>query len=95
MRQAGRPLSELAGIVTLAPQKSINVDVKEKPPLEELPALQQAIRIAERELAGKGRVLIRYSGTQPMCRVMVEGPTEEITGRLAERLAESVRKLLG
>ncbi len=95
MRMEGKPLSELAKVMTLAPQSNINVDVKSKPPLENLPALQQAIRRAEDELAGKGRVLIRYSGTQAMCRVMVEGPTEKQTECLAQQLADTVKGLLG
>jgi phosphoglucosamine mutase len=95
MRQARKPLSELAKVMTLAPQKTINVEVKSKPPLEELPELHRAIEAAVAELAGEGRVLIRYSGTQPMCRVMVEGPTEEMTEGVARRLADTVEKLLG
>ncbi len=95
MRRSARRLSELAGVMTLAPQKNINVDVSRKPPLEELPEVQQAIRAAEHELAGNGRVLVRYSGTQAMCRVMVEGPTEEQTGLLAQRIANTIGKLLG
>ena len=67
----------------------------DKPPLEELPEFQRALQAAEAELADRGRVLIRYSGTQPMCRVMVEGPTEEMTNRLAESLAEAVKKSIG
>jgi phosphoglucosamine mutase len=51
--------------------------------------------LAEKELGDKGRVLIRYSGTQPMCRVMVEGPTDEMTLRLAEELTAVVKKSIG
>jgi len=95
MRYYDKPLSELGKIMTMAPQKMINVDVKEKPPLEELSELHEAIREAEKELGDQGRVLIRYSGTQPMCRVMVEGPSVEMTERLAEALANKVRAYLG
>jgi phosphoglucosamine mutase len=95
MRMYGKPLSELAKLMKLAPQKIINVDVKNKPPLDQIPEMQAAINAAERELGDKGRVLIRYSGTQSMCRVMVEGPTEEMTGRLARALADMVRKCIG
>jgi phosphoglucosamine mutase len=94
MQVYGKPLSELASIMRLSPQKTINVEVSRKPPLEDLPELQAAIRRAESELAGRGRVLIRYSGTQAMCRVMVEGPTEEVTDRLARELARKVGGLL-
>ncbi|MBN2370105.1 MAG: phosphoglucosamine mutase [Vicinamibacteria bacterium] len=95
MRLYGQPLSELAGLMKLAPQKIINVDVKNKPPLEEIQEMRQAVEAAERELRDGGRVLIRYSGTQSMCRVMVEGPTVEMTERLAQSLADTVRKCVG
>lgn len=95
MKLSGKKLSELAKIMSLSPQKIINVDVKTKPPLEDVAELQEAIRSAEKELGDKGRVLIRYSGTQSMCRVMVEGPTEEMTNRLTDQLADVVRKTIG
>ncbi len=95
MRRHGKPLSELAKVMALTPQKIINVDVKTKPPLEKLPEIQQAIAKAETELKDKGRVLVRYSGTQSMCRVMVEGPTGEMTNRLAGTLADVVKKSIG
>ncbi len=95
MRRSGRSLSDLATIMKLAPQKTINVEVRHKPPLEDLPDLQKAVRAAEEELGDRGRVLIRYSGTQVMCRVMVEGPTREATERLANQLAEAVRRCTG
>ncbi|NLV31467.1 MAG: phosphoglucosamine mutase [Acidobacteria bacterium] len=95
MRWSGRPLSELAGVMSLSPQKIVNVDVSDKPPLETLPELQAKVREAEAELGERGRVLIRYSGTQSMCRVMVEGPTEEMTGRLTLALADAVKQCIG
>jgi phosphoglucosamine mutase len=95
MRRSNQPLSELAKVMTLSPQKIINVDVKDKPPLEEIAELQKAIKAAEVELKDNGRVMIRYSGTQAMCRVMVEGPAEDMTGRLARTLADVVEKCIG
>ncbi len=95
MRRSGQPLSELAKIMALSPQKIINVDVKDKPPLEKISELQKAIKQAESELGDQGRVLIRYSGTQSMCRVMVEGPTEQMTDRLCRSLADTVKKCIG
>jgi phosphoglucosamine mutase len=95
MRRSGQSLAELAKVMTLSPQKIVNVTVKSKPPLEGITELQRSIKEAEAELREKGRVLIRYSGTQSMCRVMVEGPTEEITGRLARTLADIVEKCIG
>jgi len=95
MQLYGKPLSALAAIMQMAPQKIINVDVKNKPAIEQIPELQAAIKAAEAELGDKGRVLIRYSGTQSMCRVMVEGPTAEMTDRLTQSLADCVRKCIG
>jgi phosphoglucosamine mutase len=95
LRSSGQPLSALAGLVDISPQCIVNVDVVAKPPLEELPALQAALRAAEAELDGSGRVLVRYSGTQPLLRIMVEGPTEEVTRRLCDALALAVREAIG
>jgi phosphoglucosamine mutase len=95
MRLFCRPLSELSQIMALSPQKIINVNVTNKPPLEDIPILQEAIHTAEMELGDKGRVLIRYSGTQSMCRVMVEGPTQEMTDRLTNSLAGTVKECIG
>ncbi len=95
MKLSGKTLSALSKVMSLSPQKIINVDVKTKPPLEEISELKEAILAAEKELGDKGRVLIRYSGTQSMCRVMVEGPTEEMTNRLTDQLADVVRKTIG
>ncbi len=95
MRETGEKLSSLAKVMTVFPQVLINIDVSEKPPLPELAKLQAAIAEAETELADKGRVLIRYSGTQPMCRVMVEGPSHEQTNTIAERLAQVVKECIG
>jgi phosphoglucosamine mutase len=95
MRKSGQRLSDLASVMKVFPQVLINVDVAEKPPLSEIATLQAAIADAEKELADKGRVLIRYSGTQPMCRVMVEGPTQEQTRKIADRLARTVKDCIG
>jgi phosphoglucosamine mutase len=95
MRRTGRRASELASIVTMTPQTLINVTVARKPPIEEVAPLRAAIGEAERRLGDEGRVLVRYSGTQSMCRVMVEGPTEEVTASIAESLAGTVRRALG
>ncbi len=90
-----RPLSSLARLMKLYPQKLVNVEVKEKPPLDQIPAIQEAVQEVEGKLKGKGRVLLRYSGTQSMCRVMVEGPTDELTEKLCLILVETVKKALG
>ena len=92
--RTNRPLSALAADMTVFPQELINVDVPAKPPLEALPDLQAAIQTAEKELNGEGRILIRYSGTQTICRVMVEGPDPATTRRLAETLATTVQQTI-
>lgn len=95
MLSSGKPLSELATLMDVFPQKLINIDVKSKPAIDSVPAIVDAIKQAEAELGDEGRVLIRYSGTQNMCRVMVEGPTREITDTHAQRLAQVVKAAIG
>jgi phosphoglucosamine mutase len=95
LKESDGVLSELAKIMTPHPQRLINVDVKQKPPVDEVEGIAKAVAEAEAELGTEGRVLIRYSGTQPMCRVMVEGPTGKITNEIAERLADAVRECIG
>jgi phosphoglucosamine mutase len=95
MIKTGQPLSELAKLMDVFPQKLINVDVKSKPPVETVPEIVEAIKVAEAELGEEGRVLVRYSGTQNMCRVMIEGPTDEVTERLAAQVADVVRDSIG
>jgi len=95
MRRTGRPLSELAAGLEHFPQVLLNVEVAEKRPLEELPVVTEAIRKVEEELAGRGRVLIRYSGTEPKVRVMVEGEDEQVVRDHAEELADLLQRALG
>lgn len=90
-----RPLSDLAATMVVFPQTVVNVDVVAKPPLDDIPGLGQAIAEAEAEQGEQGRLLIRYSGTQAMCRVMVEGPASEMADRLANRLAGVIRSEIG
>lgn len=94
MQRTGKPLSELASIMQMTPQRLVNIDVKTKPPITDIPEIVQAIKEAESILKDQGRVLIRYSGTQSMCRVMVEGPSVELTDQLTEKLASTVKKCL-
>lgn len=95
MLKSGKPLSELAKLMDVFPQKLINVDVKSKPEIESVPAIMEAKARVEQELGEQGRVLIRYSGTQNMCRVMVEGPTKEATEAYAAELAKVVKSAIG
>lgn len=89
-----RPLSELAGLLTPYPQVLVNVPVAGKRAFEELPELMDAVAQAEAELAGRGRVLLRYSGTEAKARVMVEGQDTTQVRALADALAEVVRRVL-
>lgn len=95
MVEDGRPLSELKRIMTVFPQVLINVPVRSKPAVESVPGIVSEIRAVEKELGEHGRVLVRYSGTQQLCRVMVEGPTEEKTGDYCRRIAAAVKRELG
>jgi len=94
MKKEGKPLSELAKIMKVFPQMLININVNSRPEIETAPEIMTAIREVERQLGGQGRVLVRYSGTQNMCRVMVEGPTPEETERCCREIAEVVDKTL-
>ena len=95
MQSSGKPLSELSRVMQVYPQVLINVDVKSKPDIENVPEIMDAIARAEKTLADRGRVLVRYSGTQNKCRIMVEGPTAEQTQALCAQMAEVVRKIIG
>ncbi len=94
MKREGKLLSDLATVMTVYPQELINIDVKARPDLSTVPEIAKAIKGAEDAMGNRGRVLVRYSGTQNMCRVMVEGPTKEETVKHCERIAEVVRKKL-
>jgi phosphoglucosamine mutase len=91
MRRAGQPLSELAGCMTAVPQILLNIRVKTRPDLSALPAIQQAIQAGEAKLNGTGRVLVRYSGTEPVLRIMVEGEHDSLIRTVADELAGVVR----
>ncbi|MFL5263048.1 MAG: phosphoglucosamine mutase [Anaeromyxobacteraceae bacterium] len=94
MLREGRPLSELARVFEPVPQVQVNLAVKEKRPLEALPDVQRAIAGVEKALAGDGRVLVRYSGTENKARVLVEGPDAKKIAAHAEVIAEALKKAL-
>jgi len=94
MKQTGRKLSELAGMMPRLPQVLINVEVQEKVPFEKLPALKKTIDLAHQELNGMGRVSVRYSGTQNMLRIMLEGTSEKLIHTHARSIAQEARKAL-
>jgi phosphoglucosamine mutase len=95
MVRTGKPLSELAKMMDIYPQKLINVGVKSKPDIKTVPQVMEVVDRIEKELGEEGRVLVRYSGTQNMCRVMVEGPSESVTERYCKEIADIVKSVLG
>ncbi|MGA7906467.1 MAG: phosphoglucosamine mutase [Candidatus Sulfotelmatobacter sp.] len=88
-------LAELVGDLKVFPQKIQNVRVREKIPFAQVPEVQKAIEAAERELDGNGRVVVRYSGTEALARVMVEAESEEKMRALTAGIAEEIEKRLG
>lgn len=91
VRRAGQGLDELTASMRVYPQLLVNVKVKERKPLDQLPRVQQEIQMAEAAFGGEGRVLVRFSGTEPLARVMVEGREQEQVERFAHRIADSIR----
>ena len=95
MAATGRDLSDLAGQLTAYPQILLNVRVKAKPDLSDVPGIAAAVCDVERRLGDAGRVLVRYSGTEPLLRVMLEGPDQRQIQDWAEEIAAHVRRHLG
>ncbi|MBI3292271.1 MAG: phosphoglucosamine mutase [Elusimicrobia bacterium] len=87
----GQPFSRLRRLITKYPQALLNIRVRERQPLERLAGVQSAIRAASATLGREGRVFVRYSGTEPYLRVMVEGPHPKVTVRLAKEIAQAAR----
>jgi phosphoglucosamine mutase len=95
MRRKERTLSELTADFVRYPQVLLNVRVAEKKPIEGLSEFSQTVKKIESALDGRGRVLIRYSGTEPKARIMVEGDDEKQVREYADDLAEALRRALG
>ena len=93
--RAGATLDELTADLVVYPQLLVNVRVKERRALEHLPRVTEEIRACEAELDGSGRILVRYSGTEPLLRVMVEGLEHEQVQRLADRVKVAIHADLG
>ncbi|MBU4523897.1 MAG: phosphoglucosamine mutase [Desulfomicrobium sp.] len=85
-----KPISEIAGLLTPFPQKLVNLKVKKKMPFDEVPVIQDAVRDAEARLGMTGRVLLRYSGTEALARIMVEAQDQSLVDELCADLAEAV-----
>jgi phosphoglucosamine mutase len=95
VREAARPLSALASVVTKCPQVLVNVPVRAKPALEGLSPVVEALRHWEATLDGRGRLLVRYSGTEPLARVMVEGDDRRAIEGAAAAIAGAIRSEIG
>jgi phosphoglucosamine mutase len=92
---SGRTLDELTAGLVVYPQILVNVRVKQKRPLAELPRVSALIRSAEEEFGDSGRILVRFSGTEPLARVMVEGADPDLVEAAANRIADGIREELG
>ena len=95
MEKTGKPLSQLSKVMDILPQVLINISVKNKPDIYKIDDIKNIINSVENELGEQGRVLVRYSGTQLLCRVMVEGPTKDITNSLAKKIAQVIEDKIG
>jgi phosphoglucosamine mutase len=94
MAETGSELADLAGELVTYPQTLLNVRVKARQPVESVPAVQDAIARVQSAINGKGRVLIRYSGTEPLLRIMIEGQNLAQVQGWAEEIAQAVRSTL-
>jgi phosphoglucosamine mutase len=93
--RTGEPLAELVADMKVFPQEIKNVHVREKLPLDELTEVARAIRDAERELDGNGRVVVRYSGTEKLARVMIEAESEQVMRRHSDAIANAIQQAIG
>jgi phosphoglucosamine mutase len=93
--RSGKKIDDLTADFKVFPQVIVNVKVREKRPLESIPAVAARIQAAEEELKDSGRVVIRYSGTEALARVMIEAESEELMRRHADAIAQAIRAELG
>ena len=91
LSRSDKPLSELAACIQDFPQTLVNVPVKERKPIEDMVGVSKAIRQAEKALGERGRILVRYSGTELLLRVMVEAEDEPTVEHIAETIAEEIQ----
>lgn len=95
MTHAGKPLHELVGDLKVFPQTIKNVRVKEKRPLDSFPDVVSAMKQGDSELGGNGRIVVRYSGTEALARVMVEADSEEKMKRITDSIAGAIQRAIG
>jgi len=95
MQETGQRLSELVKIMKVFPQVLMNINVRKKTDIDRIPEVTDTIKKVESCLKDQGRVLVRYSGTQPICRVMVEGPDKALTQKYCRDIADVVSEVIG
>jgi phosphoglucosamine mutase len=95
MARSGRSLAALTSDLKVFPQRIQNVRVREKVPFDQVPEVKRAIDSAQRELNGNGRIVVRYSGTEALARVMVEAESEEKMNALTDNIAAAIKSALG
>jgi phosphoglucosamine mutase len=95
MARTGKTLAELVSDMKVFPQQIKNIHVREKTPFEELPAVMASIRRAEQQLDGNGRVVVRYSGTEKLARVMIEAESEADMRQHTEAIAAAIQQAIG
>jgi len=95
MQKKGKTLAELAQVMAQFPQTQRNIRVQAKKDFSQIPQIQRMIKECQRELGERGRIVIRYSGTEPLLRIMIEGENEEQLTRMADAMAETVQRTLG
>jgi len=95
MARTGKRIEDLTVDLKVFPQVIINIKVREKKPLASIPSIAKIIEAAEQELKDSGRVVIRYSGTEPLARVMIEAESQEAMHRHADAIADAIRAELG
>lgn len=95
MTESGKPLSELRRVLKKYPQAQRNLRVKEKPPIDSLKEVSSLVSQTESALAGKGRLLLRYSGTEPKVRLLIEGADEAMINEWADKIAAALTLAIG
>jgi phosphoglucosamine mutase len=95
MRESEKTLAEMTAGLERYPQVLVNVRVREKTPFDEMPAVKDEVKKVEELLSQKGRLLLRYSGTEPLARVMIEGESQTKIEGYAEIIAEAIRREIG
>lgn len=95
MKKTGMPLSQLASCMKTFPQRLVNMKVRERKSIDSIPQIRHVIQESEKGLDGKGRIVIRYSGTEPLLRIMVEGDQEDKINTIVDNISDVINKFLG